>query len=555
MKLSRALVYSFLLCAVCTRAEEEREEEKSEEDTEEIETEPEKEKTDEITEDKGVLVLHSKNFARALSENKYLLVEFYAPWCGHCRKLEPVYAEVAGQLKTESSPVRLAKVDGTEERDLAEEFDVDSFPTLKFFKDGVRQNATDFTGKRTVKGIGQWLQRRLGPSATVLEDAQHTQRLLDAHDVVVVGFFEELEGEVAKVFYDVALNSVDVTFGLTSSPELFKKYEVQKDTVVLFKKFDDMRADMPLSEKGKLDKDQLVTFIQANSIELVITFNEENGDKIFSSKIHKHLILFINTTIESHNALLEDYSNTAREFKEKVLFIKVDVNTEVSHVLKFFGLNSSDAPVLRLINTDTARTFAMVDETITKDTLRSFCLGVLDGTVKPHLMSQEIPEDWDKNPVKVLVGKNFEEVAFDESKNVFVEFYAPWCGHCKDLAPVWEKLAKNYKDHENIVIANMDATSNEVEAVSVQGFPTLKFFPAGTERKVVDYNGKRDLETFSKFLDSGGVLPEEEEDEDEEDEDEEEEEEEEQGSNKEASSVSSEKTEKAMNESSSKDEL
>ncbi|KAL0204144.1 hypothetical protein M9458_002162, partial [Cirrhinus mrigala] len=57
----------------------------------------------------------------------------------------PIYAEVAGLLKNESSEIRLAKVDGDEEKELASEFHVASFPTLKFFKDGNRQNATDFS--------------------------------------------------------------------------------------------------------------------------------------------------------------------------------------------------------------------------------------------------------------------------------------------------------------------------------------------------------------------------------------------------------------------------
>ena len=93
-------------------------------------------------------------------------------------------------------------------------------------------------------------------------------------------------------------------------------------------------------------------------------------------------------------------------------------------------------------------------------------------------------------------------------------------GHCKQLAPIWDQLGEAYKDHENIVIAKMDSTANELETVKVQGFPTLKYFMAG-DNKVVDYNGERTLEGLKRFLESGGKdgagVPEDEEDEDDED--------------------------------------
>merc|ERR1712156_1181011 len=147
--------------------------------------------------------------------------------------------------------------------------------------------------------------------------------------------------------------------------------------------------------------------------------------------------------------------------------------------------------------------------------------------LKQHLLSEDIPEDWDKNPVKVLVGKNFEEVAKDAAKHVLVEFYAPWCGHCKQLAPTWDKLGEHFKDDDSIVIAKSDATQNEFDGVEVQGFPTLKYFPKGEGAAMMDYNGGRDLDSLIKFVENEGKEVAEEEEEDEEEEDIEEEEEEE----------------------------
>uniref|UniRef100_A0A8C5KJT1 protein disulfide-isomerase n=1 Tax=Jaculus jaculus TaxID=51337 RepID=A0A8C5KJT1_JACJA len=113
----------------------------------------------------------------------------------------------------------------------------------------------------------------------------------------------------------------------------------------------------------------------------------------------------------------------------------------------------------------------------------------------------DVPEEEDN--VLVLKKSNFAE-ALAAHKYLLVEFYAPWCGHCKQLAPIWDKLGETYKDHENIIIAKMDSTANEVEAVKVHSFPTLKFFPASADRTVIDYNGERTLDGFKKFLESGG---------------------------------------------------
>lgn len=101
-----------------------------------------------------------------------------------------------------------------------------------------------------------------------------------------------------------------------------------------------------------------------------------------------------------------------------------------------------------------------------------------------------------------LTPKNFDEVVLKSGKPTLVEFFAPWCGHCKSLAPVYEELAHAFehaKDKVQIAKVDADAEKSLGKRFGIQGFPTLKWFD-GKSDKPSDYNGGRDLDALSDFI-------------------------------------------------------
>lgn len=121
--------------------------------------------------DEGVYVLTDANFNDFVSSKPFVLVEFYAPWCGHCKNLAPEYIKAAKELIEEGVNAVVAKVDATVEKAVAEKFEIKGFPTLKFFTGDVSA-PVEYNGGRTSKDIVSWLKKRTGPVSEILATAE-----------------------------------------------------------------------------------------------------------------------------------------------------------------------------------------------------------------------------------------------------------------------------------------------------------------------------------------------------------------------------------------------
>ncbi|KAG9476900.1 hypothetical protein GDO78_002350, partial [Eleutherodactylus coqui] len=460
---------------------------------------PKKYKAPKIKEDHNVLVLTSSNFARALKENKYLLVKFYITLSAPSQTVREAFSIAAAHLKEENADVRFGQVDITEEKDLGKEFKIEAYPTFKLFINGDRKNAIDCKGVRTASAFVTWINRRLGPSATLLNTTNHYESFIQSDKVTVVGFLKDPSSRFKEHFSEAAEDIPDFPFGLVTNEDVLLHVGITKNKVAVYNK--DKPVHFLISEEEIDSKMDLVRLIQTYIMDVVTEYNLETSVTIFDVPISNHILLFASKTSEQFSAMYEGYESAALEFRGKIVFVLVDTDeSRNGRIFEYFRITEVDTPAVRLLNLTSDTKYRMPADDVTFENVRSFCQKYLDGKAKPQRDSENIPKDWDKHPVKELVGKNFNKVAFNKSSNAFVMFYAPWSKSCKELFPVWEELGKRYQNNTNVTIARIDSTANDIQLMTLDRYPHFRFFPAGSESKSVRYTGEKNIEEFTEFL-------------------------------------------------------
>merc|ERR1712112_476525 len=144
-------------------------------------------------------------------------------------------------------------------------------------------------------------------------------------------------------------------------------------------------------------------FVGSEALPLVVDFNHETAQKIFSGEVKSHLLLFLSATGEGYADQVEMVRGIAKEHKGQMLFVTVNTDEDDhKRILEFFGMKEAELPTFRAIRLaeDMAK-YKPDNDAIELENLKDFVTKFLAGELKQHLMSDDVPEDWDKEGVKV----------------------------------------------------------------------------------------------------------------------------------------------------------
>ncbi|KOX74172.1 Protein disulfide-isomerase A3 [Melipona quadrifasciata] len=409
-----------------------------------------------LAEEKDVLELTDDSFRHEINQLENTLVMFYAPWCGHCKRLKPEYAKAAEMLLGNDPPITLAKVDCTESgKEICNKYSINGYPTLKIYSRGDFVN--DYNGPREAAGIAKYMKAQVGPASKELQRESYLKSFLDTDEISVVGFFEKEDSPLAISYHAVSKKLKEkIRFAHTTAKSLLEK-EGHKNVIVLYR---------PKILQNKFEPN-------------MVEYDESMGD----------ILEFINKNYFGIAGVRT--RDNAAEFKNPL----VVAYYAVDYVKNPKGTNYWRNRIIKVAKDFPNLNFAISSKDDFQHELNDFGIDFVKGD-KPVILARNN----NTGNVKVAVARNFDEVVTNNDKDTLIEFYAPWCGHCKKLAPIYDELGEKLVD-EDVEIVKFDATANDVPApYEVRGFPTLYWAPKNSKNSPVKYEGGRELDDFIKYI-------------------------------------------------------
>lgn len=265
-----------------------------------------------------------------------------------------------------------------------------------------------------------------------------------ADRVVAILYATSTDGPAAIFSQAAEKHRDDYLFGQVSDAEAIEAAGVKAPALIVYKQFDEAKVEYPASSLSTLTVEGFSDWLKSVGTPLL---DEVSGDNygFYADSGLPLAYLFLDPADAAKDSLIESYKPLAKKFKGKVNFVWIDAAKFAEHG-KAMNLHELKWPAFVVQDmTKQLKYPHSQTEPLSPGSAEKLVDQYLDGKLQPSLKSEPIPASQDE-PVFVLVTDEFDKVINDDDKDIFIEFYAPWCGHCKRLAPTWTQLGEKYSD-------------------------------------------------------------------------------------------------------------
>ncbi|KAG6648640.1 hypothetical protein CIPAW_07G160700 [Carya illinoinensis] len=253
-----------------------------------------------LTANGKVLELDESNFDSAISTFDFILVDFYAPWCGHCKRLSPQLDEAAPILASLKEPIVIAKVNADKYTRLAKKHDIDAYPTLKIFMHGV---PVEYNGPRKADLLVRYLKKFVTSDVSVLDSDSAISDFVEAAGAffpIYIGFGmkESMISNLAvkykkKAWFSVAKDfseDIMVSYDFDKVPALVSLHPVYNERNIFY---------------GPFEEEFLEEFIKQNLFPLAIPINPDTLKSLEEDRRKIVLTIVEDETEEKSKKIIE----------------------------------------------------------------------------------------------------------------------------------------------------------------------------------------------------------------------------------------------------------